>query len=278
MSEYVCSHCGKVFIRAWKAKFCSRECYGLSKRNREQIVCARCGKVFYDQPSDKRKFCSSECHSAFTYEQCERVVAKCDTCGKEYKTKKVEYEKSNHHYCSMVCSAEGKKKFSVMTCPVCGKEFYPEYAGRMFCSYQCRHEARRAKKIHHQCPVCKKRFWAKDWEKRKFCSDSCAKTFLVWDRHPMWSGGRSVCKEYAFVRKPKHGSRLKKNNYMCEHILIMESYLGRPLEYFGVGHPDNEIVHHIDGNKTNNKIWNLELCISRVHSKHHATLAYYGSG
>jgi hypothetical protein len=29
-------------------------------------------------------------------------------------------------------------------------------------------------------------------------------------------------------------------------------------------------VHHIDRNKKNNKIWNLELCIARVHTGYHA--------
>lgn len=38
-----------------------------------------------------------------------------------------------------------------------------------------------------------------------------------------------------------------------EHIKIMEEYLGRPLV-------KGEIIHHKDGNKTNNSIENLYLC------------------
>lgn len=48
--------------------------------------------------------------------------------------------------------------------------------------------------------------------------------------------------------------------YTRQHVLIMESYLGRKLE------PD-EIVHHIDHIKSNNKIWNLELMLNNEHHK-----------
>jgi len=47
-----------------------------------------------------------------------------------------------------------------------------------------------------------------------------------------------------------------------EHVLIMEKYLGRPLE-------KGEIVHHIDEDKSHNGIDNLELCLKSVHSRYH---------
>lgn len=51
------------------------------------------------------------------------------------------------------------------------------------------------------------------------------------------------------------GSRGRKDGYRLQHHLVMEDYIGRPLE-------KNEIVHHIDGNKQNNSIDNLYLCKS----------------
>ena len=51
-------------------------------------------------------------------------------------------------------------------------------------------------------------------------------------------------------------------NSRKEHILVMEKYLGRKLN-------KGEVVHHIDGNKTNNDINNLKLMTAKEHSKMH---------
>ena len=48
-----------------------------------------------------------------------------------------------------------------------------------------------------------------------------------------------------------------------EHLLVMEEYLGRPLE-------PGEIVHHVDEDKTQNDIENLELCLRSIHAKYHS--------
>ncbi len=49
-----------------------------------------------------------------------------------------------------------------------------------------------------------------------------------------------------------------------EHILVMENHLGRAME-------KGEVVHHIDGNKTNNDIDNLDLCTVQEHNACHGT-------
>jgi hypothetical protein len=48
-----------------------------------------------------------------------------------------------------------------------------------------------------------------------------------------------------------------------EHTLVMENHLGRPME-------KGEVVHHIDGNKTNNKISNLQKMTVTEHNDCHA--------
>lgn len=48
-----------------------------------------------------------------------------------------------------------------------------------------------------------------------------------------------------------------------EHIYVMETHLERRLE-------NNEVVHHIDGDKTNNSLENLFLTTTEEHNKIHA--------
>jgi hypothetical protein len=68
----------------------------------------------------------------------------------------------------------------------------------------------------------------------------------------------------------------KGGNYIFEHILVMEKYLGRFLE-------NHEIVHHIDKDKQNNNIENLYLFSgntnkesSRMHNAAHESLEQIG--
>ena len=48
------------------------------------------------------------------------------------------------------------------------------------------------------------------------------------------------------------------------HRRVMEAHLGRQLDH-------SEHVHHIDGNKLNNELANLELISASDHMRHHST-------
>ena len=81
------------------------------------------------------------------------------------------------------------------------------------------------------------------------------------DKHHLWKGGRTIDEDgYVSLYTPEHPKAQK--NQMPEHRLVMEKYLGRYLK-------SEEIVHHIDGVRTNNEIENLMVLTRSEHLKLH---------
>ena len=78
----------------------------------------------------------------------------------------------------------------------------------------------------------------------------------------MWNIEKTVNKgDYLYAVVKGHPGA-SKYGYILYHRVVMQNHLGRLLMA-------NEVVHHIDGNKFNNDISNLELMDSKRHAKLH---------
>lgn len=92
---------------------------------------------------------------------------------------------------------------------------------------------------------------------------SCSKRRPSGAANHAWRGGRRKDGEgYVMLRRPKH-PMAQSNGYVYEHRLVMAEHLGRLLEQC-------EEVHHINGNREDNRPENLIVIKSGKHQKLHA--------
>ncbi len=80
-------------------------------------------------------------------------------------------------------------------------------------------------------------------------------------KNHMWKGGRTKSRGYVYIFSPNHPNK-NNRDYVFEHRLVMEKYLGRYLT-------KEEVVHHINGIRDDNKIKNLQLMTNSEHIKLH---------
>lgn len=86
-----------------------------------------------------------------------------------------------------------------------------------------------------------------------------------------WKGGRYIDAHgyvMIYVGGPSN-IKTKWDAYKKEHVVVMEKHLQRKINR-------NENIHHIDGDKQNNKIENLQITTSKEHRDAHVSLQNIG--
>lgn len=101
----------------------------------------------------------------------------------------------------------------------------------------------------------------------KYCSRQCAYSLRV---RPTGLDYKIVAKNKSWFKNKggcvdEHGYNkihIGKGKYKREHRVVMQKYLGRELSI-------DEVVHHINGDKLDNRIENLQVMSKKEHDKLH---------
>jgi hypothetical protein len=117
-----------------------------------------------------------------------------------------------------------------------------------------------------KCKLCGK-IYLSDRKQSKFCNIKCSGKWVVknylnknikfrdynGENNPCWRGGRLKRNDgYILIYRPKHPYYNADGLYVFEHRLVIENKIGRYLT-------KKEKVHHINGNRSDNRIENLKL-------------------
>jgi hypothetical protein len=148
-------------------------------------------------------------------------------------------------------------------CKICGKSFYTWISetkrGRgKFCSQKC---FRKTPQYGFQKGHSFIKGGEKGWFKKGQTSFNKGKhpEYMQGKNHHNWKGGRFKNKRgYVLIKKPNHPFA-NNHGYVSEHRFVMEKYIGRYLN-------SQEVVHHINKIKDDNRIENLKLFAN--HSEH----------
>lgn len=141
------------------------------------------------------------------------------------------------------------------TCEICSKAFFVTNSrlitrASRFCSIHCRNAFFARYPVYTACRFCGGYVKGRLGDPRKYCSLDC-----YWKNLKKMHTAGGEKGKYIYVRTPD-GRRIYQHRYK------MEIKLGRRLE-------SKEIVHHKNGNRSDNRLRNLELLKQGQHIRDH---------
>ena len=166
-----------------------------------------------------------------------------------------------------------------MQCTICNSNFEPTKSNQIYCSLKCQQTAK-SRRSHAKrtvncgygeksCPTCNVKFGRRS-ANQNYCSKVCSKIGFSYKQKKFLDipsciegASRKLDKNLGYVRlyAPMH-SEANSWGYVYEHRIIAEQIVGRRLA-------KDEIVHHKNGRRWDNRPENLEVMNKVEHAKMH---------
>jgi hypothetical protein len=160
-----------------------------------------------------------------------------------------------------------------MICDKCKVDFPTKTYNQKYCSKKCYVAAKRLRHFRRKivqklCEFCKKEF--ETYNNASYCSNSCMSKATAHKRKKfvdipscLNEASRKLDKKLGYVRVyvPMH-PEANTWGYVYEHRIVAEKIIGRRLD-------KDEIVHHKNGKRWDNRPENLEVMSKSEHAKLH---------
>lgn len=175
----------------------------------------------------------------------------CSNC-KAHFVRRHDRAHKTHNFCNIDCRKEWHASNVISErgrdCAICGKSFIPrsyqiKQGGGKYCSIDCSVENL------HSLPR------TKEWRTRISAAQK-GRAGRAGPDNGGWKGGRYAASDGYIYRL------IAPCVYMTEHRALMQEHLGRKLKH-------DEVVHHINENKSDNRIQNLQVLTRSEHAKIH---------
>lgn len=188
-------------------------------------------------------------------------VRKCDNCHKDVEVRNKKRASQKNIFCSMKCLGEYVKNKNLnCICPVCGKKFH-----RKPCEI----------KQHDKHELCCSRECMSKYRSIKYLGKNNPNYNNRGDVSPLFNGDVLIHGGYNWLYLPEHpfaveGGRIREHRVVAEKYLLTDEC---SVEINGKKYLSPEYdVHHINMDKLDNRVENLQILTRSEHKKLHHRL------